>query len=122
MKPSQIIAKSAQKYGIPPGVAVHTMALALKQPNAKLMQHSKTLMYIEMLGPQVAKVFFISTDAPLALTQSINYFVTMLRTNKVQMIYMNLGPQDDILTALHNNGVDLTKSTNPQYQLEGRIQ
>jgi hypothetical protein len=121
MKPSQIIALSAQKHGIPYPVALKTMEKAIQEPASQLMQHNNTLMYIKMLGTAVAKVFFVSTDSPLTLVQSINYFVTMLKTNKIQMIYMNLGPQDDILTALHSNGVDVKKSTNPQYQLEARV-
>jgi len=122
MKPSQIIAKSAQKHGIDPGIAMQTMQKALQEPASKLMQHNNTLMYIQMLSRDVAKAFFVSNDSPLTLIQAINYFVTMLKTNKVQMIYMNLGPQHDIMTALHANGVDMQKSSNPQYQLEGRIQ
>ena len=121
MKPSQIIAKSAQKHNIPPGIAIQTMHKAIQLPGSKLMQHNNTLMYIQMLGTGTAKVFFVSDDSPLTLLQAINYFVTMLKTNKIQMIYMNLGPQHEIMTALHASGVDMEKSTTPQYQLEARV-
>ena len=121
MKASEIIASSAQKHGINTNIAIKLMHKAIMLPGTKIMQHTNTLMYIQMLNRDVAKVFFVSADAPLALMEAIHYFVTMLKTNKIDLIYMNLGPQHDIMTALHANGVDMKKSTNPQYQLEARV-
>lgn len=120
MTPAEVIAKDCEKRGLDAQHVLANVAALVKQHNATLLHHGKTVLLLRGIGNNNAELHLFTDDKVLALLKALRVFVRTIRHSKVNSVYGSADNQK-ILDLLNKANVEILPSDLAQYNWMAKV-